>query len=160
MLISWRVIQTIIWHLIRQVQSQGWSDFIKLISTNHIFLCMLWIWMFCYSEKWRAKRHGCNSYIWTWYRGRQRCQGYFWKIFRDQQGECITVIVHVVKIISLWQGLYYAITIIFAPLIVKETFRVGLVVSVSASTKVDRGFASRPGHIKDHHKNGTNCPPA
>ena len=30
---------------------------------------------------------------------------------------------------------------------------VGLVVSVSAS-HTGRGFASRPGHTKDHHKNG------
>ena len=35
--------------------------------------------------------------------------------------------------------------------------RVGLVVSESASHMVGRGFASRPGHIKDHHKNDTNC---
>ena len=38
--------------------------------------------------------------------------------------------------------------------------RVGLVVSVSASRTVSRAFASRPGHTKDHHKNGTNCLPA
>ena len=38
--------------------------------------------------------------------------------------------------------------------------RVGLVVSVSASHKGGRRFASRPGHTKDHHKNGTNCIPA
>ena len=38
--------------------------------------------------------------------------------------------------------------------------RVGLVVSVSASHTVGREFASRPGHTKDHHKNGTNCLPA
>ena len=37
---------------------------------------------------------------------------------------------------------------------------VGLVVSVSASNTVGRDFASRPGHTKDHHKNGTNCLPA
>ena len=35
--------------------------------------------------------------------------------------------------------------------------RVGLVVSVSASHTVGREFASRLGHTKDHHKNGTNC---
>ena len=29
--------------------------------------------------------------------------------------------------------------------------RVGLVVSVSVSHTVGRGFASRPGHTKDHH---------
>ena len=33
--------------------------------------------------------------------------------------------------------------------------RVGLVVSVSASRTVGREFASRAGHTKDHHKNGT-----
>ena len=35
--------------------------------------------------------------------------------------------------------------------------RVGLVVSVSASHTVGRGFADWSGHTKDHHKNGTNC---
>ena len=35
----------------------------------------------------------------------------------------------------------------------------GLLVSVSASHSVGRGFAPRPGHVKDHHKNGTNCLP-
>ena len=38
--------------------------------------------------------------------------------------------------------------------------RVGLVVSVSASHTVGRGFASQPCHTKDNHKNGTNCFPA
>ena len=38
--------------------------------------------------------------------------------------------------------------------------RVGSVSSVSASHTVGREFASRPGHTKDHHKNGTNCLPA
>ena len=38
--------------------------------------------------------------------------------------------------------------------------QVGLVVSMSASHTVSREFASRPGHTKDHHKNGTNCLPA
>ena len=37
--------------------------------------------------------------------------------------------------------------------------RVGFVVSVSTSHKVSHEFASRPGHTKDHHKNGTNCLP-
>ena len=36
----------------------------------------------------------------------------------------------------------------------------GLVVSMSASHAVGRGFASRLGHIKNDHKNGTNCLPA
>ena len=35
-----------------------------------------------------------------------------------------------------------------------------LVVSMSASHTVGRGFGSRPGNTKDHHKNGTNCFPA
>ena len=38
--------------------------------------------------------------------------------------------------------------------------RVGLVVSVPASHTVGREFASRPGHTKDHHNNGTYCLPA
>ena len=38
--------------------------------------------------------------------------------------------------------------------------RGGLVVSVSASHAVGRGFASQSGHTKCHHKNGTNCLPA
>ena len=41
-----------------------------------------------------------------------------------------------------------------------EPCRAGLVVSVSASHTVGREFASRPGHTRDHHKNGTNCLPA
>ena len=38
--------------------------------------------------------------------------------------------------------------------------RVGSVGSMSASRTVGREFAYRPGHTKDHHKNGTNCLPA
>ena len=30
---------------------------------------------------------------------------------------------------------------------------------MSASHTVGREFASRPGHTKDHHKNGTDCLP-
>ena len=41
-----------------------------------------------------------------------------------------------------------------------EPCRVGSVGSVSASRTVGREFASRSGHTKDHHKNGTNCLPA
>ena len=33
----------------------------------------------------------------------------------------------------------------------------GLMVSVIASHAVGHGFASRLGHIENHHKNGTNC---
>ena len=36
---------------------------------------------------------------------------------------------------------------------------VGSVGSVSTSRTVGHEFASRPGHTKDHHKNGTNCLP-
>ena len=38
--------------------------------------------------------------------------------------------------------------------------QVGLVVSVSTSHALGHEFASRPGHTKDHHKNGMNCLPA
>ena len=41
-----------------------------------------------------------------------------------------------------------------------EQCRVGSVVSVSGSHTVGREFTSRPGHTKDHHKNGSNCLPA
>ena len=44
----------------------------------------------------------------------------------------------------------------------KELNRVGLAQwfnSVFASHTVGRGFASRPGHTKDHHKISTNCLP-
>ena len=37
--------------------------------------------------------------------------------------------------------------------------RNSLMASVYASHAVGRGFTSRPGHTKDHHKTGTNCPP-
>ena len=39
--------------------------------------------------------------------------------------------------------------------------RVGLAQSVACPPRtVGREFVSRPGHTKDHHKNGTNCLPA
>ena len=46
--------------------------------------------------------------------------------------------------------------------IVYSPCQVGLVMSLSASHMVGRcnWFASRPGHTKDHHKNGTKCLPA
>ena len=43
---------------------------------------------------------------------------------------------------------------------VEPSNNIGSVGSVSASRTVGREFASRPGHTKDHHKNGTNCLPA
>ena len=45
------------------------------------------------------------------------------------------------------------------PLQTERPCRVGLVVGVSASHTVGREFASRPGHTKGNHKNGTNCLP-
>ena len=45
-------------------------------------------------------------------------------------------------------------------LLIVSQCRVGLVVSVSASHTICHEFASRPGHTKNHHKNGTNCLPA
>ena len=36
----------------------------------------------------------------------------------------------------------------------------GLVVSMCVSHVVVHGIASRPGHTKYHHKNGTNCLPS
>ena len=44
--------------------------------------------------------------------------------------------------------------------LIRSWHRIGLVVSVSASHTVGREFASRPGHTKDHDKNGANCLPA
>ena len=38
--------------------------------------------------------------------------------------------------------------------------RVSLLVSMSTSHAVGCGFVPQPGHTKDHHKNGPNCPPA
>ena len=49
---------------------------------------------------------------------------------------------------------YGHLTFVFIPC------RVGSVGSVSTSGTVGRAFPSRPGHTKDHHKNGTNCLPA
>ena len=43
---------------------------------------------------------------------------------------------------------------------VNRPCRVGLVVSVSASHRISREFASRLGHTKNNYKNGTNCLPA
>ena len=54
----------------------------------------------------------------------------------------------------VYYGIYAFVKAILLPC------RVGSVGSVSASRTVGREFASRPGHTKDHHKNGTNCPPA
>ena len=42
----------------------------------------------------------------------------------------------------------------------EQPCRVGSVGSVFASRTVGHEFASRPGHTKDHYKNGTNCLPA
>ena len=39
------------------------------------------------------------------------------------------------------------------------TTRTAIVVNLSAAHAVGRGFTSRPVHTKDHHINGTSCPP-
>ena len=54
----------------------------------------------------------------------------------------------------------YIYTYIYDLCYIHCTMSGGLVVSVSASHTVGREFASRTGHTKDHHKNGTNCLPA
>ena len=46
------------------------------------------------------------------------------------------------------------------PITYVKPCQVGSVGSISASHMVGREFASRPGHTKSHHKNGTNCLPA
>ena len=45
------------------------------------------------------------------------------------------------------------------PLSGRKLHRVGVVVNVPASHAVGRGFASLPGHTKDHHKNAKKMPP-
>ena len=52
------------------------------------------------------------------------------------------------------------VTYVGTQYIAKKPCRVGSVGSMSTSLTVGREFASRPGHTKDHHKNGTNCLPA
>ena len=59
-----------------------------------------------------------------------------------------------VYLIILYAQIYDCDTYIYGPC------RFGSVGSVSAYRTVGREFASRPGHTKDHHKNGTNCLPA
>ena len=46
---------------------------------------------------------------------------------------------------------------VYTPNIVPCRVIIGLVVSVPASHTVGHEFASRPGHTKNHHKNGTDC---
>ena len=45
----------------------------------------------------------------------------------------------------------------FVTLLRISPYRVGLVVSMSASHTVGREFASRPGHTKDHNDNSANA---
>ena len=56
-------------------------------------------------------------------------------------------------ILYLWFNNIF-IVFIFLP------HRVGLMVGVSTSRAVGRGFVPRSGHTEDHHKNDTNCLPA
>ena len=62
---------------------------------------------------------------------------------------------------ATWLILIMKLLILFiAILSLIRPCRVGSDGSLSASRTVGREFASRPGHTKDHHKNGTNCLPA
>ena len=70
-----------------------------------------------------------------------------------------------IKMLFSWnfqsQVQYFVVILMWVKSIIYSVvFRVGSVGSVSASRTVGREFASRPGHTKDHHKNGTNCLPA
>ena len=64
------------------------------------------------------------------------------------------------KILLEWPVLAYDTPCACSECLSLRPCRVGSVGSVSASRTVGREFASRPGHTKDHHKNGTNCLPA
>ena len=64
---------------------------------------------------------------------------------------CVCVCVCVCKYI------YILTTLNDDRIIVEPSRRGGLVVRVSAFHTVGHWYASRPGHTKDHHKNGTNC---
>ena len=64
------------------------------------------------------------------------------------------LIVHLISKQYKFDVISFLATPLFGPC------RVGSVGSVSASRTVGREFVSRPGHTKDHHKNGTNCLPA
>ena len=73
---------------------------------------------------------------------------------------CVCVCVITLKkndFIHTFEKTHTVIMIVFT---IFRPCRVGSVDSVSASRTVGREFASRPGHTKDHHKNGTNCLPA
>ena len=63
-------------------------------------------------------------------------------------------------IASIKEPKFYIVYLQFVELELLVLCQVGLVVSVSASHTGQFGFAPRPSHTKDHHKNGTNCLPA
>ena len=77
--------------------------------------------------------------------------------FSDDTGSCIYVVVCFIlsKIIMIL--MYTLLKYVYMMNISYKPCRVGSVGSVSASRTVGREFVSRPGHTKDHHKNGTNC---
>ena len=64
------------------------------------------------------------------------------------------------KYVYDWQTLNISTFKWSSSLQILKPCRVGSVGSVSASRTVGSEFASRLGHTKDHHKNGTNCLPA
>ena len=93
---------------------------------------------------WRDVKHK-QTEGWVWIGYYDDCSSQI-LIQNPQTSACVlTLICRQVHVYSLWSA---------------GPCRVGSVGSVSASRTVGREFASRPGHTKDHHKNGTNCLPA
>ena len=72
----------------------------------------------------------------------------------------IKKITHVYRHFGCFLDSFHVHVLEITRLITYVPYRVGSVVSVSASHTVGRGFASRSVHTNDHHKNGTNCLPA
>ena len=69
-------------------------------------------------------------------------------IFKDSWNN----VIYQISIPETFSGLYCIWSVLSFPL-----YRNGLAGPPHA---LGRWFASRPGHTKDHHKNGTNCLPA
>ena len=73
-----------------------------------------------------------------------RKNGIFGEVIICQYGKFAVATLVIIK----YHGISFSCSI-------EEAHPHGLVVSVSASHAVGRGFASRSDHTKDHHKNGT-----
>ena len=100
------------------------------------------------SQKDRSKSHVYCCSVMSY-----RHNIYFDKLIFYLTPTCILLMV-VDKAIDIHLSYLYISLYEFCPCMVS------LVVSVSASHTVGHEFASRPGHTKDHHQNGTNCLPA